>query len=319
MDGWYKINMKKNISPTLAIHGGAIFGPEDYDASLYEDYRKGLSDTIQKGYEVLEKGGSALDAVEQSIWILEECGMFDAGRGSVYTFDGKQELDASIMDGRNLKAGAVAGVHTIKRPISAARKVMEETWHVLLISEGAEQFAKVQGLEIVDPSYFHNEREWKRYVALKAEVDDAKRKKRMREHSTVGAVAIDSEGNLAAGTSTGGLDLKLYGRVGDVPLVGAGTYANNATCAISMTGEGEYFIRTSAAFHIHARMTYAGQSLKEAANAVLKEIRELGGVGGLMGIDAEGNIVMPYTSEDMFCGYKRVGEEFIQLFPNPEE
>ncbi len=314
---WYTISEMKH--PTLVIHGGAIFAPSDYEASRYAEYKSFLQKALDTGYTILNKGGPALDAVEQAIWILEECGMFDAGRGAVYTYDGKQELDASIMDGSNLKAGAVAGVRTIKRPISAARSVMEHTWHVLLMGQGAEAFAKEQALEIVDPSYFHNSREWGRYVKLKAEADQKKQKKESRNHSTVGAVALDNHGNLAAGTSTGGLDLKLYGRVGDAPIIGAGTYANNQTCALSMTGEGEYFIRTSAAYQVHARMTFAGQSLAEASQNVLDEIKQMGGIGGMIGITSDGTVAMPYTSIDMFCGYKNSDSEEVRLFPKPSD
>ena len=309
MDGWYKINMKKNIYPTLAIHGGAIFGPEDYDKNRDAEYREALNLSLQKGSEVLNKNGSSLDAIEYAIHVLEECGLFDAGRGAVYTSNGIQELDASIMDGSDLKAGAVAGVHTIKKPISAARKVMENTWHVLLIGEGAEEFAENQGLEIVPRSYFHNEPRHKQYLRLKAQELRAVAKK----HSTVGAVALDVNGNLAAGTSTGGLEMKMAGRVGDSPIIGAATYANNATCAVSCTGEGEYFIRQSAAYQISALMEFKNLSIKEASKEVLTKIEKLGGLGGLIALDSKGNITTPFTTEGMFRGVFQNGVFNVQI------
>ena len=299
------------MKPTLVIHAGAIFGPEDYDKNRDAEYRAALQKSLEAGSAILTNNGSALDAVEKAIHVLEECGLFDAGRGAVYTSNGIQELDASIMDGKTKKAGAVAGVHTIKRPISAARKVMEETWHVLLIGEGAEQFAGKQGLEIVEPSYFQNDFRYQQYLRLKAEEEGVEAMK----HSTVGAVALDSFGNLAAGTSTGGLEMKMPGRVGDTPIVGAATYANNETCAVSCTGEGEYYIRTSAAFDIHALMEYKGLNVKDASNEVLKKIKDLGGLGGLIALDKEGNISMVYTTESMYRGTAIGGEISVQLEP----
>ena len=299
------------MKPTLVIHAGAIFGPEDYDKNRDAEYRAALQKSLEAGSAILTNNGSALDAVEKAIHVLEECGLFDAGRGAVYTSNGIQELDASIMDGKTKKAGAVAGVHTIKRPISAARKVMEETWHVLLIGEGAERFAGKQGLEIVEPSYFQNDFRYQQYLRLKAEEEGVEAMK----HSTVGAVALDSFGNLAAGTSTGGLEMKMPGRVGDTPIVGAATYANNETCAVSCTGEGEYYIRTSAAFDIHALMEYKGLNVKDASNEVLKKIKDLGGLGGLIALDKEGNISMVYTTESMYRGTAIGGEISVQLEP----
>lgn len=283
------------MKPTLVIHGGAIFDENDYSPELDSDYKAALNEALTKGYSILSQNGSALDAVEASIRILEDCGLFDAGRGAVYSADGTQSHDSSIMDGVSRKAGAVAGVNKIKHPISAARKVMEETWHVLLIGGGAVDFAEKQGLEIVEPTYFHNERKYNQYLKLK-KVEDAKL------HGTVGAVALDMNGNLAAGTSTGGLEMKHYGRVGDTPIIGAATYADNDVCAVSCTGEGEYFIRTSAAHNVWARMKYKGESLQEATNNVMQEIKDLGGLGGLIAIDSQGNIATPCTTGRMFRG-----------------
>ncbi len=294
--------------PILAIHGGAIYGEMDYDKNLESEYRRELNEALGKGYDVLEKNGTAIEAVEQAIWILEDCGLFDAGRGAVFTSDGRNELDASIMEGKTRKAGAVAGINKIKHPISAARKVMEETWHVMLIGNGAEDFAKETGLEMVDPKYFFNEKKYQQYLALKEEEEKA------RKHETVGAVALDKNGNLAAGTSTGGLEMKHWGRVGDSPIVGAGTYADNRTCAVSCTGEGEFFIRTSAAFHVHAGMQYAGKNLEEAAKNVLNEIESIEGSGGLIAIDKNGNITMQCTTEAMYRGYKTPEETFVAIY-----
>lgn len=282
------------MKPTLVIHGGAIFDENDYSPELDSEYRNALEKALTAGYAILSSDGSALHAIEASIQILEDCGLFDAGRGAVYSADGTQAHDASIMDGFNRKAGAVAGVNKIKHPISAARKVMEETWHVLLIGKGAIDFAQQQGLEIVEPSYFHNERKYKQYLKLKA----AEEKQKL--HGTVGAVALDMQGNLAAGTSTGGLEMKHYGRVGDTPIIGAATYADNAVCAVSCTGEGEYFIRTSAAHNVWSRIKYKGETLQQATENVMNEIKDLGGLGGLIALDSNGNISMPFTTDAMF-------------------
>lgn len=299
------------MKPTLVIHGGAIFGSEDFDPAKKADYKEALSEALEKGNAKLSEGKFSLDAIEASIHVLEDCGLFDAGRGSVYTEDGIQELDASIMNGKDLKAGAVAGVHTIKHPISAARKVMEETWHVMLIGTGAEQFASENGLEIVDPSYFQNDFRWNQYLNLKKQLEEERNAKK---HSTVGAVALDIHGNLAAGTSTGGLEMKKYGRIGDSPIIGSGTYADNSTCAISATGEGEYFIRLSATFDIHAQMKYAQKSLGDSTKETLANIEKLGGLGGVIAIDSKGNIEMPYTSEGMFRGYSQDGQKHVYFY-----
>jgi beta-aspartyl-peptidase (threonine type) len=303
--------------PILAVHGGAIFDENDFDPSRDKDYREALEHALRSGYHRLDNGGSALDGIEIAIRMLEDCGLFDAGRGAVFTYDGKNELDASIMDGRTKKAGAVAGVNHIKSPISAARKVMEETWHVMLSGIGAEEFAKSQGLELVDPSYFFNEEKWRQHTLLKAAKDnvtlDAAVRIKPREHETVGAVAMDTNGNLAAGTSTGGLDLKLWGRVGDSPIIGAGTYADNATCAVSCTGQGEYFIRNAVAYDVSARMKYQQSTLEQAVHGALKNITDDGGNGGLIALDAKGNLVMDTTTRGMFRGYIRDVQTHIEI------
>lgn len=297
----------KHMKPSFVIHGGAIFDENDYSPEFDKDYRAALEAALMKGYSILSQNGGALDAVEQAIHILEDCGLFDAGRGAVYSADGTQAHDASIMDGSTRKAGAVAGVNRIKHPISAARKVMEETWHVLLIGKGAMDFAEAQKLEMVEPSYFHNERKYKQYLKLKL----AEEKQKL--HGTVGAVALDMNGNLAAGTSTGGLEMKHYGRVGDSPIIGAATYADNDVCAVSCTGEGEYFIRTSAAHNVWARMKYKGESLQEATNNVMQEIKDLGGLGGLIAMDSQGTIATPCTTGRMFRGRMTEGKMSIEI------
>lgn len=295
------------MQPILVIHGGAIFDEGDYNPQLDKTYTDVLRTSLDAGYAILEKQGTSLDAIEASIQILEECGLFDAGRGAVYSADGKQEFDASIMDGSNLKAGAIAGVRRIKSPISAAKRVMEKTRHVMLIGEGAELFAEQQGLEIVDPEYFFNQVRWDRYQSLK----NKENKYTEKDHSTVGAVALDMHGNLAAGTSTGGLEMKYFGRIGDSPIIGAGTYADNNYGAVSCTGQGEYFMRTVAAYDVVAKRKYQQKDLETSIKEAMKTIQDLGANGGMIGLDIQGNIVMYSTTQGMFRGYKKENEVFV--------
>lgn len=283
----------------IVIHGGAgviekrLMTPER--AKLYHDK---LQQVIDSGELILKRGGTALDAVTKCITIMEDSPLFNAGKGSVFNERGQNEMDASIMDGKNLMAGAVANVHTIKNPILAARAVMEHTPHVLLISKGAEIFAKNQGLQMEDSSYFFTERRWKSYLKVKAKMAQGEK------HGTVGAVALDKYGNLAAGTSTGGMTYKMYGRVGDSPIIGAGTYADDATCAVSCTGHGEYFIRNVVAYDIGALMKYSGLSLKEAANyVILVKLKKQGGAGGIIAVDRTGNFTMTFNTPGMFRAY----------------
>jgi L-asparaginase / beta-aspartyl-peptidase len=288
----------------LLVHGGA----GDYSSMPPEQIairRTAMTKAIGAGYNVLAHAGTSLDAVEVTIRVLEDSGAFDAGRGAYYTRDGIPELDSAIMDGRTLNAGAVAAVRHIANPISLARLVMEKTPHVLLVGDGAEQFAKSQGIDLVSPYYFFSEREWKRYQDLKT--TDAKGKSALltgnEVYGTVGAVALDQAGNLAAGTSTGGTTLKMPGRVGDSPLIGAGTYANNESCAISATGVGEFFIRNVVAADICARVRYLHVSLEEAANdVVMKELVAQHGEGGIIGLDHQGHIAMVFNSNGMMRG-----------------
>jgi len=254
-------NTNKDSLYTIVIHGGAgNMDKKDFSDSLQKAYTDKMTEALTKGADTLKKGGSSIDAVEIIIRILEDSPLFNAGKGSVFTDEGKNEMDASIMDGKTLKAGAVAGVTTIKNPISAARKVMDKSPHVMMIGQGAEKFAKEKGLEIVDPSYFFDQKRWEQYQKAKG-----------KKFGTVGVVALDKNGNLAAGTSTGGMMNKKYGRVGDSPIIGAGTYANNNTCAVSCTGHGEYFIRNVVAYDIAALMDYKGWSVEKAAKYVVQE------------------------------------------------
>lgn len=322
-------DMKSNI--VLVVHGGAGTILRDQMTPETERmYKEGLTEALMAGYEVLNRGGSSLDAVEATVRMLEDNPLFNAGKGAVFTSDGKNELDASIMDGKTLNAGAVAGVTTIKNPVSAARKVMENSSHVMLVGKGAEVFAAREGLQIVDPSYFFTQSRWeslqrvKKEDSLKMEPDhsgnivphlDSAFLNRDSKRGTVGAVALDRLGNLAAATSTGGMTNKRYGRVGDSPVIGAGTYANNKTCAVSCTGWGEYYIRLVMAKTISDMMEFGRFSLKDAANEmVMKHLPALGGDGGLIAVDRQGNIAMPFNTDGMYRGYIKNGEMHIMIY-----
>jgi len=291
----------------IVIHGGAGgITRENITPELDKEYRAGLQVALNTGKKILAEGGSALDAVEKTIRTMEDNPLFNAGKGAVFTHDGKNELDAAIMDGSNLGAGAVAGVMDIKNPISAARRVMTYSPHVMLTGAGASQFAKEQGLEIVPPSYFFTERRFN-------ELQEILKK---QKNGTVGCCALDKNGNLAAGTSTGGMPDKKYNRVGDAPIIGAGTYANNATCAVSGTGHGEYFIRWTVAHDISALMEYKGMTLKDASELVVNDkLVKAGGSGGVICLDKAGNVSMPFNSTGMFRGFATAdGKEGIFVY-----
>lgn len=274
----------------IAVHGGAGTLPRRaMSAAAQRRYERGLESALEAGYAVLAAGGSGLDAVCAAVVELEDSPLFNAGRGAVYNADGRHEMDAGVMDGATLAAGAVAAVGRIRNPVLAARAVMEKSRHVLLVGRGAERFAARHGLKMEQPAYFATAA---RRLAL--------RRKLRGHHGTVGAVARDRDGNLAAATSTGGYTGKLPGRVGDSPLIGAGTYADNATCAVSGTGLGEAFIRAALAHDIAARMRYAGESLAAAARKGLAAVAQLGGDGGLIAVDRSGRLVMPFNSEGMY-------------------
>lgn len=300
----------------MVIHGGA---GTILKSSMTEEkekaYRAALTKALQQGYSVIQSGKPSLDAVEAAIHVLEDSPLFNAGKGAVFTHDGRNEMDASIMNGETLEAGAVAGVTTIRNPISAARAVMEKSEHVMMVGQGAEKFAKEAGLTLVDPSYFRTEERWKGLQkaieedSTKSVLDHGNRKaalmgikNRDNKFGTVGAVALDKKGNLAAGTSTGGMTNKKYGRVGDAPIIGAGTYANNATAGISCTGWGEFYIRSVVAHDISALMEYKGLSVSEAAKLVMDKVGKLGGDGGVIALDRKGNVATPFNTEGMYRG-----------------
>ena len=273
-------------------------------------YKLKLEEAINAGYNILEKNGSSKDAVEETIKILENSELFNAGKGSVLSNKGVVEMDASIMNGKNLNAGAISGIKTIKNPISAARLVMEKSEHVFLSGEGAEEFAKLQGLDIIDNEYFITKTRLKSLLNAKKR-DSTKDNK----FGTVGCVAIDKFGNITSGTSTGGMTNKKWNRIGDVPIIGAGTYANNNTCGISSTGWGEYFIRNVVAYDISSQIEYKKISIDLAAKNTLKKVKDLGGNGGVIGIDKNGNILMDFNTEGMYRGYKKSdGESEISIY-----
>ena len=299
----------------LVIHGGAgTILRENMSPELELQYREKLAEALRAGHAILASGGTSLDAVEATIHVMEDSPLFNAGKGSVFAHDGRNEMDASIMDGSNRMAGAVTSVTIIRHPISAARAVMEKSEHVLLSGRGAELFATAQGLEIVAPEWFWTERRWKQLQdALRAEQDpgatanlapDAEAVD--RKFGTVGAVALDRRGNLAAGTSTGGRTNKRWNRVGDSPIIGAGTWADNHTCAVSGTGHGEFFMRWVVGYDIAALMEYRGLSVKEASKLVINgKLKKAGGEAGVIALDSKGNFAMPFNSAGMYRGYVR--------------
>ncbi len=278
-------------------------------------YRKGLTDALNAGYKILEQNGSALDAVTEAVKSLEDFPLFNAGKGSVYTHEGKHEMDASIMRGDTLEAGAVAGVQGLRNPVLAARAVMEKSEHVLLFGKGAEEFARSQHLIFESEDYFkeqHRYDQWQQALKDDRVLLDHTEKK----FGTVGAVALDSSGNLVAATSTGGMTNKKFNRVGDSPIIGAGTYANNKTCAISCTGHGEYFLRAVVAYDVSCLMEYKNYSLQQACEIVINDkLVKLGGEGGLIAVDAKGNVCLPFNSEGMYRGYKENNSDiYVEIY-----
>jgi beta-aspartyl-peptidase (threonine type) len=291
----------------LVLHGGAgNMNFESVPEPFQELYKHALDSALQLGLDVLHAGGPSIDAVEVVIRCLEDNPLFNAGKGAVFTSEGKNELDASIMTGQDLNAGAVAGVTDIKNPISAARAVMEQSEHVMLAGKGASVFAREQGLEIVDPSYFYTRNRFESYQRAVAR----------DKHGTVGCVALDRDGNLCAGTSTGGMTNKKYGRIGDAPIIGAGTYANNATCGVSGTGHGEYFIRWTVAHQVSVLMQYRGYDVEEAAREVVeKTLVRAGGDGGVICLDRFGRPAMVTNTSGMFRAYgNSEGERIVAIF-----
>jgi beta-aspartyl-peptidase (threonine type) len=318
--------------PVLVIHGGAgtilksQMTPEKEAA-----YKAAIEQALNTGYKLLLNGRSSLDAVEAAVKVLEDNPLFNAGKGAVFTNEGKNEMDAAIMDGATLKAGSVAGVTVIKNPITAARAVMEKSEHVMMAGKGAEKFAAANGIQIVDPSYFYTEERYKGLLKAKSEDSLKQINKRSDQkpsamlkqpsnkdykYGTVGAVALDNKGNLAAATSTGGMTNKRFGRIGDAPIIGAGTYANNNTCAISCTGWGEYYIRLVMAKTISDRMEFGYATLKDASEEmIMKKLPALGGDGGMIAVDKNGNIAMPFNTSGMYRGYiGRDGKIVVEIY-----
>ena len=294
----------------IVIHGGAGTLPRaEMSGEAEGKYRAALSEAIDQGYAVMQDGGTSLDAVTRAVMLLEDNPLFNAGRGSVFTLDGRNEMDASIMEGRTLKAGAVCGLTRIRNPVGLARAVMERSEHVMLAGAGAEEFAASQGISFVPQSYFHTPERWRQLERVRAG-EFGLSGHTISHVGTVGAVALDTHGHLAAATSTGGMTGKRFQRIGDSPIIGAGTYADDRSCAVSATGHGEVFIRAAVAHDVCARMRFGGRSVGEAARQVIfGELAALGGEGGVIAIDAHGEIAMEFNSEGMFRASKKTGEE----------
>lgn len=310
----------------FVIHGGAgVISRATLTPEREKEFRAKLEEAVTAGYKVLQSGKSSLDAIEAAIRIMEDSPLFNAGKGAVFTNDGKNELDASIMDGKTLGAGAVAGLQRVKNPITLARAVMEKSEHVMMVGSGAEKFAAEQKIELVDPKYFFTQPRWDALQQIlkeekarseKAVSTSASASRPANRFGTVGAVALDKDGNLAAGTSTGGMTNKRFGRVGDAPIIGAGTYANNATCAVSATGWGEFFIRLSVARDISALMEYRAMPIQNAVDMVIKQkLQKLGGDGGVIAIDKFGNIGISFNSEGMYRAYiNSEGKPVVEIY-----
>ena len=316
------LNAKEQSAPiAFAIHGGAgTITKANLSEQKEKKIRAKLQEAVKAGYQKLSAGESGLIAVQTAITILEDSPLFNAGIGAVYTFNGEHELDASIMDGKTLNAGAVAGVKRIKNPIQLAMQVMNHSNHVMLTGEGAEEFAEARGIMFADNHMFDSQFRHKAWEKAKAKMEMDKqafyKKWPDYKYGTVGAVALDKQGNLAAGTSTGGMTMKRYGRVGDSPIIGAGTYADNNSCAVSATGHGEYFIRYNVAADICARVKYKGESAEKASNDVIhKVLKSAGGSGGVIVLDSKGNVSMPYNTEGMYrASVNANGEILIGIY-----
>ncbi|WP_339878729.1 isoaspartyl peptidase/L-asparaginase [Pseudidiomarina gelatinasegens] len=313
-------NANDNAKFSIAIHGGAgTITRESMTPERERAYTAKLTEAINAGHAVLANGGTSMDAVVTAVQIMEDSPLFNSGRGAVYNWDGIHELDASIMNGATREAGAVASVKTVKSPIALARKIMEESVHVMLSGEGAETFAQEQGLELVDNSYFNTEWRYESLQRMKKQVGNPQDKQAWAtmddnfKYGTVGAVALDKQGNLAAATSTGGMTGKRYGRVGDSPIIGAGTWADNASCAVSATGHGEYFIRYQVAADICSRMKYQQLDVVTAGDTVIHDVLlPAGGTGGVIIVDKDGNVHMPFNTEGMYRA-KRVANQPVEV------
>ncbi len=317
--------IKKEENFGIVIHGGAgTILKENMSDSLEAAYKAKLQEAISIGYDILKNGGTSLEAVSHTINVMEDSPLFNAGKGAVFTHEGSNELDASIMDGATLNAGAIAGVRHIKNPINLAQDVMQKSEHVMLYGAGAEEFAQTLGYKMMDTSYFYTK---KRHESLQRVLENEKSKNEKKisfedpfiknsKFGTVGCAALDKHRNLAAGTSTGGMTNKRWNRIGDAPIIGAGTYANNKTCAVSSTGWGEYFIRSVVAYDISALMEYKGMTLQEAASEVIqKKVPALGGDGGIVAIDKEGNVAMEFNTAGMYrATMNSKGELIIKIY-----
>jgi beta-aspartyl-peptidase (threonine type) len=306
---------------SIAIHGGAgTILRSTMTPGLQQQYEQALKAALDKGYSILESGGNSLDAVEASVKSLEDCPLFNAGRGSVFNSEGHHEMDASIMDGRNTAAGAVCGISGVRNPVTLARIIMESSDHVILSGKGAQTFARAQGLPFEEEAYFYTEQRYKQLEEARAggrvQLDHTPDEPTHKKFGTVGAAALDAQGNLAAATSTGGMTNKQWGRIGDSPIPGAGTWASNNTCAVSCTGHGEYFIRAVVGHDIHCLMSYKGSTLQEACDTLVHDkLLKAGGEGGLVAVDKEGNIAMPFNSEGMYRACKDSnGREEILIY-----
>ncbi|NUQ25334.1 MAG: isoaspartyl peptidase/L-asparaginase [Saprospiraceae bacterium] len=310
---------QKKHEYAIVIHGGAgTILREEMSPEKEAAYKAALNAALDIGEKILRDGGSAMDAVEQTIRSLEDNPLFNAGKGAVFNHEGKNELDASFMDGVTRNAGAVGGVTIVKNPITLARAVMEQSPHVMLTGRGAEAFAIENGIDTVAPSYFFTQERWdalQRAIAVEKQKESGKPAKSNHKMGTVGCVVRDKQGNLAAGTSTGGMTNKRWNRLGDSPVIGAGTFADNNTCAISCTGHGEFFIRYVVAYDVAALMEYKNLSLEDAANTVVMDkLVKAGGEGGLIAVDKNGNVAMPFNSEGMYRGYSRPGERVVEIY-----
>ncbi len=297
----------------IVIHGGAgVMSKEKMNEERRAEYTSKLNEALELGEKMLKNGATATDVVVKVINVMEDSPLFNAGKGAVFTHDGVNELDASIMEGETLNAGAIAGVQDIKNPINAARAVMDSSVHVMLSGKGASEFAKEQGLEMVPNKYFYTE---SRYESLQKLLKKERERTKKDNMGTVGCAVLDTYGNLCAGTSTGGMTNKRYGRIGDSPVIGAGTYANNKTCAVSCTGHGEYYIRLGFARDISAMMEYQNLSVEEACKKEIEKLTELDGTGGVIALDADGNIAMEFNTSGMFRGFiKSTGEKKVAIF-----
>jgi len=297
----------------IVIHGGAgVMSAEKMTKEMQNEYKAKLDEALELGNKMLKEGAEAIDVAVRVINIMEDSPLFNAGKGAVFTNDEKVELDASIMEGKTLNAGAIAGVQDIKNPINAAREVMLHSDHVFLSGTGASEFAKIQGLEIVPNKYFYTQSRYESLMELKKQ----ERERTQKDNTgTVGCAVLDLYGNICAGTSTGGMTNKKYGRIGDSPIIGAGTYANNLTCAVSCTGHGEYYIRLGFARDISALIEYKNLNVTEACREEIRKLTELNGTGGVIALDAKGNVAMEFNTNGMFRGYiKSTGEKEIAIF-----